>query len=699
MSRREREDSMTRRDRRISEAGRNARRREAHRTEGIAQVSGRVTGAEPDGRIAIVVNGRDCVSGGPIDSRAVGDGAVFSRLERVEGPAAAPGQVTLGSGPPAMPVITSVDPDVWPVNGTTDVLAEGYSLDEVQALALRLDPPFETAPYPDVVVDAFYPGFSTVPTGDPEIDGPPDPEVMLMTVTVADVLPTEERGAATVDKDVRALPDEPRSYTPNLYNLGPPATPKITAIEVLWSDLGVFEIQAAGTNLGAIDTVQFTHPQPVGGFDFIDSAVVTVATATTLTIQVTKGDEFPDIAPNLPFWEADSTRLSWVTVPQEIDFGIGGLQYTSTPLWLAHPPIEAIQAWLFMPEDFPFNGLTIPAGLYAAPMFADPSQPGAVPLPGRSYALPAPLPLSNYSPSGTAAANGYTGRRGADWYGGGAGLLVMYERGDALPDGGSGTGNNWGVGTGVWWQAWRVLDGVLEPAQTWPGENRLIGPFSDGAKIYGVTYLQGSGGQLVTADLDGGAATTGPRNNTGNPPHDPLEYDGAALVAMSWQGVGVPNEAQSWNLTTGGKSTLAYSTIDATTAAWDQELRGAPAKLFELTRVGVYLQRARPFDYAAGTDTNNWAPSFFPDTALPSGTKGGKAAGVVASVGRIPGFGGDPDTVLLTNLDAPGDIVVAKLAEADSDTILSTVTMGRTTPGFALALAAYPPDILPDGVT
>lgn len=689
---------MSRRDRRIASTVQGDRRREAHRTEGIAQVSGRVTGAEPDGRMTIVVNGRDCVSDGPIDSRAVGDGLAFSKLERVEGPAAAPGQVTLGSGPPAMPVITSVDPDVWPVSGTTDVLAEGYSLDEVQTLALRLGPPFETAPYPDVVVDAFYPGFSTIPTGDPEIDGPPNPEVMLMTVTVDDAPFPGERGAAAVDLEPRTAPDEPRSYTANLYSLGPPATPEITSVDVLWSDVAVFEIQATGTNLEAIDTVHFTHPNPIGGFDFIDDVTVTDATATTLTIQVTKGDEFPGIAPSLPFWEADSTRLGWVTVPQEIDFGTGGLQYTSAPLWLSHPPAAAIQAWLFMPEDFPFNGLTIPAGLYAAPVFADPAQPGAVALPGRSYPLPAPLPLGTYSPSGTAAANGYTGRRGADWYGGAAGLLVMYERGDALPNGGAGTGNNWGVGTGVWWQAWRVLDGVLEPARTWPVENRLIGPFSDGAKIYGVTYQQGSGGQLVTADLDGGAATTGPRNNTGNPPHEPLEYDGAALVAMSWQGVGVPNEAQSWNLTTGGKSTLAYSTIDATTAAWDQELRGAPAKLFELTRVGVYLQRARPFDYNAGTDANNWAPSFFPDTDVPAGAKGGKAAGVVASVGRIPGLGPAPDTVLLTNLDSAGDIVVAKFAEADADTIISEVTMGRTTPGFALALAAYPPDILPDGV-
>lgn len=688
---------MSRADRTVDRFIRQRADRTVERAEKVAPISGRVEGANPDGTLSVVVNGQDCVSRGQVDSRAPGDGVTFGRPERVDGPAAAPGQARFGSPPGVMPQVTAVAPDVWPQGGTLDVVASGYFLDDVKDLKLFLGDPFPLNPFPYVTVDQYWPGREVEPTGDPEVDGPPDPAKMLMRIDVGSAPQGfAELGAVAVDnvagrKDPEGAPLPPRAITQDLYQLGEPV-PQVTAIDLLWSSAGIFQVTATGQNLSGIDTVEFTHPEPQGGFTFIEYANVISSTPTSLVIEIKKDDEFPREGGFMQ--EPDLSALAWVRDPEPMQFGTGGLQYTSGPVWQCYPSIVPIDEWVLFLEPFQNAGETIPPGLYATPQPFDPAQPGRVLLPGRGYAIPggATAIASVYSPP-SGAPFWFAGIISAQWIGGPEGRLVLAERGDAIADGHA-LPINYGVGSGVGWQVWDVLSGVLHPPVLFLAENRMMGPFCDGITVSAVTWQQGVGGQFVSAQFDGSLPVVGVRRSgsraAGTAPHEAMHGTDESLTCTVWPATGfVPVNTQTWTATGRATGTYTYGPglPDDQGVNWKTQNRSMCFSSGDF-RVVEQGGSARSYISTGSSDADQWPSAGYaagPDILDPDLFSGNFERGGV--IGCVPAAGGQ---IWFSNVVFPGWWPAASAGS------VARIT-AATQPYNLGAIMVYPPDILPDG--
>jgi hypothetical protein len=650
-------------------------RRSEETAFGIAPVTGFVEGTNPDGTIQVVRDGRDCKQPGDVRGASDGDGVVLGPQERRDGIASASPQLRISTGNALPPEVTEADPELW---AGGDVTLRGRNLAGVQSVGLRLPSPQADVAYPGVVVEAITPDTETA-----------------MTITVSvdlNAVPVPElRGGIAVDNEDT---DKPRYLTEDLFV---PGEPEILSIEpsVLWAagleppgEGSVITVVCTGVGLGAIDAVDFGLPSGPGDQRWQSQQVV-ATTGTTITVELTVGDEF------LPALD-----------PWPIDFGIGGLQYVSAPLWTAHAPVVPVEAWLLYVEDRTVGGDTLPKGLYAYPQPHDPSQEGFVPLQGRVRELPAALPTA-YSPSGPASAAGYQGRLAAEWYGGEAGRMLIGQRGDALPDGGAGTGQSYGTGTGVWWVVWDVLDDVLHAPVVWPTENRMIGPVIDvtPGRVHGITYLSGSGARLASSDIDGTDASVGSRV-FGSPPHELLAFDGGTMTASTWNpSLGTPSTAQKWPVGGSGRAIVLYTTTDNLTSVWEREARATAARPGDNLRYATRFGNVQAYEVTVGasvTDADGYPNVSF--SALSNRTPVvdagvGVAQGDVAT-GTVVGAEPSGGRVLIAQIDGSTLGIVAREVEAKTTTETDLTVTAQIPMGDHLlppvAQAAFPASILPD---
>jgi hypothetical protein len=643
-------------------------------------VSGIVAGTEDDGRIQVITDGRDCVKPGDVRGAHEGDGVNLSRSQRVDGLPQAPPAFYNATAPAARPEVLAADPELW---AGGDVLLAGRNLDGVQSVGLSLPSPLAAEEYPGVTVNSITPGTDTQLTINVSVDlgEVPSPETI--------------RGGVAVDNEET---DAPRYLTEDLFE---PGEPVITSVEpeALWSDDlippgegYVINVTCHGQGLGAIDTIDFgLPPSGPGASERWQSQVVTNATGDTLTVELTVGDSFE------PY-----------LTPYPIEFGTGGLQYTSAPLWKAHAPIVDIEgwrlfvgAWDYTPDVGPVE--SIAAGLYAWPQPFDPSQAGAVPLAGRTHPLPVALPTT-YSPSGPASTAGYQGRISADWYGGTEGRLVIAERGDALPDGGTGTPQSYGAGTGPWWVVWDIVSGVLHAPVTWPAENRLVGPVVTGSNVYALSYQQGVGAQVVTADVPGTTPAVVGTRKFGNPPHEALAFDGSTLTASTWAPTPgqFPPSAQKWTVGNGVRTVVTYTTDDRLTSEWSRENRTASERPgTNGLRWGTRFERARPWLISVGatvTETDGYPNLSTVDTTLRLVTAGTGPSEADAFRGAVTGDLPLNGRVMISQVDGGLARYVEDTTPAASLTVDVQVPMGDWFPANEVAQAVFPAHILPDGV-
>jgi hypothetical protein len=500
----------------------------------VAPLRGEVGSVSEDGRIRVITNGADCVLPADVRSASPGDGVVVADKASRDGIAQAPPSVVMATGPRLRPEIISADPDVWNGAALPVVLTGRFLLDVLQ-LELRLPAPNSPMLYPGVTVDSF------------EVI---DDETIDLFVTVDHGLspvPATMGGVAIDRQDVLT----PRYLTSDVFEAG--VQPIITSLEPAMLGHLPAQVTALGANLTQVDQVFF---------EVTDGGIPTYIIATV--------DDHPDPGSlTLGLLNDDDYREHWP--PGNLTYGVGNLDLLAVGIWQALVPDRP---WLMFEEDGPQAGAMFPpiggAGYYAN--FGEPAV-----IPDHAKELPGSLP-STYTPPG---AGQYMGRPDFQYYPSdpsallSGAMVVMAERGDALPDGFADSDGVSGTGSNVW-IAIHDLDADILRIVLIPAENRLLGTHVDANGIWAVTYLQGSGAQLINCSTLGEDAANNPGSfdvigarSAGAAPLEMIGGNGSSVVCVEWTGgFGIPTATQSFAKASGVRTIGTLTTPRFVVSRW-----------------------------------------------------------------------------------------------------------------------------------